>query len=129
MAIVMTAAVAITAIFYVRSTLAVFKESRAMRFSQYKASHTIDDSTLFIGTYLISLAGMSDPIYEKAIDSASDSGQDKMYYKSELAGGAWFDVSDAEKLTDIFNELQLSVDARPADLHLGDYFNLWRKLK
>ena len=36
--------------------------------------------------------------------------------------------ANKEKLTDIFNELQLSLDARPADLHLGDYFNLWRKL-
>ena len=121
MAIVMTAAVAITAIFYVRSTLAVFKESRAMRFSQYKANHTIDDSTLFIGTYLINMAGMSDPIYERAIDSASDSGQDKMYYKSELAGGAWFDVSDAEKLTDISNAGQKISDAELDDLFV-QYF-------
>ncbi len=38
-------------------------------------------------------------------------------------------LTSKEKLAAIFNELQLSVDARPADLHLGDYFNLWRKLK
>ncbi len=38
-------------------------------------------------------------------------------------------LASKEKLAAIFNELQLSVDARPADLHLGDYFNLWRKLK
>ena len=38
-------------------------------------------------------------------------------------------LASKERLTAIFNELQLSLDARPADLHLGDYFNLWRKLK
>lgn len=37
-------------------------------------------------------------------------------------------LASKEKLTDIFNELQLNLDARPSDLHLGDYFNLWRKL-
>lgn len=37
-------------------------------------------------------------------------------------------LASKEKLTDIFNTLQLNLDARPADLHLGDYFNLWRKL-
>lgn len=38
-------------------------------------------------------------------------------------------LTSKEELMDIFNELQLNPDARPADLHLGDYFNLWRKLK
>ncbi len=38
-------------------------------------------------------------------------------------------LTSKEALMDIFNELQLNPDARPADLHLGDYFNLWRKLK
>ena len=37
-------------------------------------------------------------------------------------------LASKEKLAAIFKELQLNPDDRPADLHLGDYFNLWRKL-
>ena len=58
-------------------------------------------STLIIGTYLIDLAGLSDHIYEIAKDSASEFSQSGMYYKSELAGGQWFEITDATSIRDI----------------------------
>lgn len=68
-------------------------------------------STLIIGSYMIDLAGLSDHIYEKARDSASEFNQNKVYYKSELAGGQWFEITDATSIRDITNAgVPVSVD-------------------
>ncbi len=64
----------------------------------------IEDATLLIGTHLIHLSAMNDEIYRIAADSASQSGQDLQYYKSELAEGMWFDISNAFSLKDITKE-------------------------
>lgn len=61
----------------------------------------IEDSTLAIGSHLIHLSALTDSIYEIAQTSADDSGQNRIYYKSELASGAWFDITNATTLTDI----------------------------
>lgn len=58
-------------------------------------------STLVIGSYLIDLNGLSDHIYEIAMESASEFSQNRMYYKSELAAGQWFEVTDASSIRDI----------------------------
>lgn len=63
----------------------------------------IKESTLVIGSYLIDLQGLSDHIYEIAMDSAGEFSQSRMYYKSELAGGQWFEISDATSIRDITN--------------------------
>jgi len=62
---------------------------------------TIENATLAIGTHLIYLHSLNEEIYAIALESASDSGQDKWYYKSELAGGMWLDISDAGSIKDI----------------------------
>lgn len=61
----------------------------------------IENGTLIIGTYLIYLGALDDEIYSLAQQSATDSGQTEMYYKSELGDGAWFAINDAASLTDI----------------------------
>lgn len=60
-------------------------------------------STLVIGSYLIDLRGLSDHIYEIAMDSAGEFSQSGMYYKSELAGGQWFEITDATSIRDIMD--------------------------
>ena len=62
---------------------------------------TIEPSTLAIGTHLIHLSALTDSIYEIANQSAEESGQNTIYYKSELGGGAWFDITSATSLADI----------------------------
>lgn len=62
---------------------------------------TIESSTLIIGTHLIYLHALQDEIYAVAVESASSSGQDKRYYKSELAGGMWIDITEAGSVRDI----------------------------
>ena len=61
----------------------------------------IEDSTLIIGSHLIYLGSMKDQIYQIAMDSAAEANQYKRYYKSELAGGVWYDITNAGALADI----------------------------
>ena len=65
-----------------------------------KASE-IEDATLIIGTHLIYLESMSDQIYQIAMKSAEESNQYSRYYKSELAGGVWYEITEAGSLADI----------------------------
>ncbi len=83
---------------------AVFDEGQAVSYGTYAASHTIEDSTLFIGTYLIHSQALTEELYQKALDSASESNQMNVYYKSELAGGAWFDITSASGIVDITSQ-------------------------
>ena len=62
---------------------------------------SIEDSTIVMGTHLIYLGSMTDSIYDIAQKSAEQSSQYNIYYKSELANGAWFDITDAASLDDI----------------------------
>ena len=64
----------------------------------------IEDSTLIIGTHLIHISAMTEELYNIAQDSAADSGQYNRYYKSELAGGAWYDITEASTLSEITTE-------------------------
>ena len=78
-------------------TAALFDQSTAVQLDP----STIENSTLLIGTHLIYLHSLNDQIYEIAMQSASDSGQDRIYYKSEIAGGMWMDITDAGSISDI----------------------------
>lgn len=94
----------------------VFDESQAVRYQDYAASHTIEDATLYIGTYLIHVQGLTDELYEKALESASDSNQMNVYYKSELASGSWIDITDAGGLSDIAGQGTAVEESELADL-------------
>lgn len=61
----------------------------------------IENSTLIIGTHLVHISALTDEIYDIASESTEQSGQTEMYYKSELAGGTWYMISDASQLSDI----------------------------
>lgn len=67
-------------------------------------SDEIESSTLIIGSHLIHLSALTQPLYDIASESAGASGQDSMYYKSELADGTWFDINSASSLADITSE-------------------------
>lgn len=61
-------------------------------------ANDIENSTLIIGTHLIHLNALTDQLYDIAQETASASGQQKIYYKSELAGGVWYDITNASDL-------------------------------
>jgi len=81
-------------------TEALFDSEKAVRMD-YSTLNAVENSTLIIGTHLIYLHALSDELYKIAMDSASASGQDRIYYKSELAGGIWYDITDAGSIMDI----------------------------
>ena len=45
----------------------VFDESQAVPYEVFQASHTVEDATLFIGTYLIHVQALTDELYESKI--------------------------------------------------------------
>lgn len=61
----------------------------------------IENATLAIGSHLIYIGSMTDELYEIASDSASKFSQQEIYYKSELSGGTWYEISAATSIADI----------------------------
>lgn len=82
------------------ATRAVFDESSTTTIK----ANDIEDATLIIGTHLIHLNALNEQLYETALQSASDSAQNQIYYKSELAGGAWVDITDAGSVNAIASD-------------------------
>jgi len=64
----------------------------------------IDESSLIIGSYVIHISGLNDDINELAKASAREFDQRNVYYKSEMAGGQWFDITDASSFVEITEE-------------------------
>ncbi|MBP3198320.1 MAG: hypothetical protein J6N21_15125, partial [Butyrivibrio sp.] len=75
---------------------AIFDPDKAINYQQFAASTNVDNSVLFIGTYIIHKDALNDQIYDKAKNSASESGQSDIYYKSEISDGQWFNIGDIE---------------------------------
>lgn len=82
---------------YKSLTRAVFNTEEAVHIT----AGDIENSTLIIGTHLIYLSSLNDEIYNIAMESASQSGQSQIYYKSELGSGGWYDITDASSLSAI----------------------------
>lgn len=61
----------------------------------------IEAATLVVGSHLIHIQGLSEAVYAAALDSANEFAQNHIYYKSELADGQWFEISDAASIADI----------------------------
>jgi hypothetical protein len=69
--------------------------------SVHVSDSEIEVSTLVIGSHLIHIRGLTETLYSIALDSANTFSQDKLYYKSELANGQWFEITDASSISDI----------------------------
>lgn len=97
-AVVISGLVAFTIFFAVYQAMgAIWDETTAVHINAAE----IENSTFAIGTHLIHLTALTDTINDIAQESVVDSGQDRIYYKSELGGGAWFDITEASTLADI----------------------------
>ncbi len=94
---ILTVVIALLAIGGSVLTFAMIDESNSVHIN----AKEIEDSTLIVGTHLIYLGSMNDQIYEIAMESASEADQHNRYYKSELADGTWYDVTDGGVLADI----------------------------
>ena len=84
---------------------AMFNPDLAITFKDFKAKQPLDNSVIFYGTYIIHKDALTEQLYEKAKTSASDSGQQDLYYRSELSDGSWFITGDVDNgLKGISNE-------------------------
>ena len=58
----------------------------------------LPNGTLIIGLHLIDIRAVTTDLHEKALATVQDSGQKKIYYKSEFAAGAWVDITNSTDL-------------------------------
>lgn len=91
---------------------AMFDEASAVHI----APEEIGEGTLAVGTHLIYIDAADDTIYEIAAQSAEQSGQTEMYYKSEFGGGAWYCLDSAQSLEDITEGVVKAKDSEIAEL-------------
>ena len=77
---------------------AAYDTSKATTFKELNSKKPVADRFFFVGTYVFALNAVTDEMYEKAIASQSEFNQFNNYYKSELAGGIWYDLTDATDL-------------------------------
>lgn len=109
--------------YFSKEAEASFDPSTCITFKEYTASNEVESGVLFIGIYLINLNGLNDELYDQAMDSASSSGQDVIYYKSDLADGIWVNLEDASGFADI-SETATPVDEKElANLFVKYYVN------
>ena len=81
----------------------------------------IENSTIAIGTHLIHLNALTDKLYETAYQSAVDSGQMTMYYKSELADGAWINLGNASSVLDLTGDSSQAVSDDEINMLFFEY--------
>jgi len=77
-------------------TRALFDPDKAITYQTFASRTTVENSVLFIGTYIVHKDALTDDIYEKAKNSAAESAQENIYYKSELADGEWFEIGSID---------------------------------
>lgn len=65
------------------------------------AADKINNSSIIIGTYLIDFEALNEENQALAEADAQNTNQNKIYYKSELNDGVWYDITDAESVNDI----------------------------
>ncbi|MGI6778029.1 MAG: stalk domain-containing protein [Acetivibrionales bacterium] len=64
----------------------------------------VPNQTLVIGTFLIHLSALDSETVSLAEKSAENSGQKKVYYKSEFAKGEWVDITGTGTVDEILTE-------------------------
>lgn len=65
---------------------------------------TFPKKTIIIGTHAIHFDALNEKLIDMAEKSKDESGQQKVYYKSELANGDWFDITNSEGINSIIND-------------------------
>ena len=79
------------------------KENGAITYEYYTVTlgKQVKTSWLFVGTYLMSLKGVTPQLYKSALESRDAFNQPIAFYKSELDRGNWKNVDGAESLSTI----------------------------
>jgi len=59
------------------------------------------DKTIIIGTHAIALDVLTKELLEISLESAENSSQDKIYFKSDINKGTWYDITDSDNIAEI----------------------------
>ncbi|MDD3569610.1 MAG: stalk domain-containing protein, partial [Lachnospiraceae bacterium] len=59
------------------------------------------DKTIIIGTHAIVLDALTQELLSVATQSAKDSNQNKIFFKSDINKGTWYDISDSDSVLQI----------------------------
>ena len=94
---VLIPAAGILTTFYLQNVRALINDEDTVHVSDSQ----IGVSSLIVGTHIMYLGAVTDELYATAMQSAEQAGVYEIYYKSELADGAWYEISGAEGLADI----------------------------
>lgn len=85
-------------------TVSVFSLSEKEEVEVRPDAAQFPDQTLVIGTHAIALNAITEELFELACKSAEESGQTKIYYKSDLTSGVWYDITLASDVKGIMGE-------------------------
>lgn len=59
------------------------------------------NKTIIIGDYAIALDAFTDEVYKLAQESANENGQYKIYFKSDINSGTWYDITNSTDISQI----------------------------
>ncbi len=80
-------------------------------------SNEIPVKSLIVGTYIIDFKAVSPAHVETAQKTVANSGQDQIYYRSELTtGGIWFNITNGSGVGDIIESSENAVKNSDIDL-------------
>lgn len=79
------------------------------------------DKTIIIGTYAVYLDTMTEEILEKAQRSAELNQQTRIYFKSDINSGIWYDVTNATDITGISTDGTIVTNQAIDALNLNFY--------
>ena len=124
------------------NTQALINEDEVVTFEEYSKTHTIENKTEFIGSYLIHIDAMNDELYEKAMATQEKFSQFDIYYKNEMQNGEWFDITsgdgiaslgssgvkaDAEKMNPLYITYVVGSDGALVNAKTGEKEGLYDK--
>ena len=119
----------------------LLKTNEYITYREYLTNGNIVPSgTLFIGTWMMDAQAVNSTMYTRAVRSMAEDDQQIMYYKSELAGGRWRDISSAtslsailpagedvadKELLDFYISVYVGADGMPIDPKTGQYVDIF----
>jgi len=90
----------------------IFMQVPSMSFAALSrpSASVIPLKSLIVGTYIVDFAAVSPTNIETAQKTIEDSGQDQMYYRSELTtGGLWINITNGSGVADILDTSESKV--------------------
>lgn len=80
------------------------------------------DKTIIIGTHAVYIDSLTEDIFEKANETAQTEGQEKIYFKSDINKGVWYDITGQTDITQISESTDNVVSNETIDSLILTYY-------